>query len=280
MKKTILVFVFLFLLSILCGGVAGEAEKLPLGRLTKLGVSEDALNAKVEEGFIELPLFSGFRFFDTCSSMIAALDKGLVAAINVDEYMTGYLVSHTEGLVEFRSKDAYQYTLSFSMLLREEDAELRDRISEAIAEIKADGTIDALKAQYIDGVIAGNEPEAVVPEQFEGAKTLKVALTGDRPPMDYFSAAGKPVGFNTALVAEIAKRLKVNVEFVSVDTGARAISLASKESDVVFWTEAGNFDNWEKADIEDQPENTIVTEPYLTGELLYVIREDSPLAGQ
>ena len=280
MKKAIVVLAFLLVFSMLGCAAAEQGDKLPLGRLTKLGVSEETLNAKVAEGLIELPLFSGFRFFDTCDSMIAALDSGIVAAINVDEYMTGYLVSRTEGLVEFRSPDAYEYTLAFSMLLRAEDAELRDLISGAIADMKADGTIEALKARYIDDVIAGSEPEAVVPERFDGAKTLRVALTGDRPPMDYFSADGNPVGFNTALVAEIARRLKVNVEFVSVSTGARSFSLASNESDVVFWTEAGNFGNWENADTEDQPENTVVTEPYLTGELLYVVRADSPLAAR
>jgi len=60
MKKAILVLVFLFCVSILSGGVAEQGDKLPLGWLTKLNVTEDMLNAKVEEGFIELPPFSGF----------------------------------------------------------------------------------------------------------------------------------------------------------------------------------------------------------------------------
>ena len=44
------------------------------------------VNAKVEEGSIELPLFSGFRYFDTYNSMITALESGNIGAINVDEY--------------------------------------------------------------------------------------------------------------------------------------------------------------------------------------------------
>ena len=259
-------------------GIAEQAAKPPLGRLTKLGISEEALNAKVEEGSIELPLFSGFRYFDTYNSMIAALESGSIGAINVDEYMVNYLISRTDSFAPFKNPDAFEYQLNFSMLMRGEDSELCGRISQAIADMRADGTLDDLKARYIDDVIAGNEPEAVAPEAFDGAETMRVALTGDRPPMDYFSDAGKPVGFNTALVAEVARRLEMNVEFVSVDAGARAISLAARESDIVFWSEAGNFDNWEGADTEDQPEGTLVTEPYLTGELLYVVRADSPLA--
>lgn len=280
MKKIVACALVLFLfVDVTYAALAEQGEKLPLGRLTKLGVSEEMLNAKVEEGFIELPLFSGFKFFDTYNSMIAALDSGVIAAINIDEYMMNYLVSRVEGFVPFASEDAYQYQLTFSMLLREEDAELCERISQAIRDMKSDGTIDALKARYIDDCIARTEPEAVVPERFDGAETIKVALTGDRPPMGYFSNDGHPIGFNTAIVSEIAKRLEVNVEFVSVDTGARAISLASKASDIVFWSEAGNFDNWESADTEDRPDNTLLTEPYLTGELLYVVRADSPLLG-
>ncbi len=279
-KMTAWALILLLCLGALGVGVAEQAEKQPLGKLTKLGISEEELNAKVEDGLVELSLFSGFRYFDNYNSMISALESGGIAAINIDGYMLGYLLSRSKDLAQLKHPDALEYELGFSMLLREEDAELCDRVSQAIADLKADGTMDALKAKYIDDVIAGNEPEAVTPGSFEGAGTLRVALTGDRPPMDYFSDAGEPIGFNTALVTEVAGRLGMNVEFVSVDTGARAISLATNASDIVFWSEAGNFDNWEKADTEDQPEGTLVTEPYLTSELLYAVRADSPLLGE
>lgn len=153
-----------------------------------------------------------------------------------------------------------------------------DSVSGAIKTMREDGTLDALKKQYIDDVIAGEEPETVTPERFDGAQTLKVAVTGDRPPMDYFSEAGEPIGFNTALVAEVCKRLGMNVEFISIDTGARAMALTSGLSDAVFWMEAGDYGNWEMADVEDQPESTVVTMPYLTGAYTLVVPASSPLA--
>ena len=163
------------------------------------------------------------------------------------------------------------------MLLREDEAELCSLISGAIQEMEKDGTLEELRNKYIGDVINGKEPAAVEPEHFGDADTIKVALTGDRPPMDYFSAEGEAIGFNTALVAEVAKRIGKNVEFISVDSGARAVALASGKADVVFWSQIGNFNDWKKADTGDQPENTIVTEPYMKSTLCYIVREDSSL---
>ena len=121
------------------------------------------------------------------------------------------------------------------------------------------------------------DPDAVVIESFPGAKTIKVAVTGDRPPMDYVSAGGEPIGFNTALIAEVAKRLEVNIEFVNVTCAARGIALATGVCDIVFWMEIGDFENWEGADFEDQPENTVVTEPYMSVSLWWAVLADSPV---
>ena len=55
--------------------------------------------------------------------------------------------------------------------------------------------------------------------------------------MDYFSESGKPMGFNTAIISEIGKQLGINIEFISVDSGARAVALASGAADIVFWSE-------------------------------------------
>lgn len=255
---------------------AGDQE--PLGRLTKLNVDEDTLNADIADSYFSDMPFSGYQFFDTMDSMVMALQSGTIAGLSADEFTKDYLISRTDGFVEYKNTDIASYSLAYAMLLREEDAGLCDSITGAIKEMQEDGTLDSLKQQYIDDVISGTEPEAVVPETIEGAEALKVAVTGDRPPMDYFSEAGEPIGFNTAIVSEVGKRLGMNVEFISVDSGARSVALASGAADVVFWSEKGNFNNRENADIEDQPEGTVITEPYLDGELSYIVLETSPLA--
>ena len=256
--------------------MAGDQGEL--GRLTKLNVDEDTLSEAITESYFDLVPFSRYRFFDNLNSMIAALASGRITGMALDEYTAQYLLSRTEEFAIYVPAETVpSYNLNFSMLFREEDAVLCDRISEAIEAMSDDGTLDALKKQYIDKVIEGVEPEAIVPEVFDGAETLKVAFTGDRPPMDYFSDAGEPIGFNTALVAEIGKRLGMNVEFISIDTGARSMALTSGLSDAIFWMEAGDYGNWDKADVEDQPENTVVTTPYLTGAYTLVVPASSPL---
>ena len=208
-----LLFVLLIVLLTLSLPAMAEEEVI-LGRLTKLGVDEDTLNEAISDVFFSLVPFSRYQFFDTLNSMVLALNSKAIAGFQVDEFTAKYLMSRNENFVEFKTTAAPPYLLDYSMLLREENAELRDSISAVIEDMRADGTLDALKQQYIDNVIAGTEPDAIPVEKFEGAETIKVALTGDRPPMDYFSAAGEPIGFNTALLSEVGKRLGKNVEFV------------------------------------------------------------------
>lgn len=257
------------------GCLANEGEG-KLGRLAKLGVDEDTLNEVIREIYFSRIPFSGYLYFDSLNNMIDALNAGVIAGLEVDEYTARYILSRSDGFALFAYPADLAEEISYAMLLRGEDRGLCDRISAVIAEMKADGTLESMKKQYIDDVIAGAEPETVSPEHFEGAETIRAALTGDRPPMDYFSAAGEPVGFNTALMAEIGKRLGVNVELIPVDSGARSISLASKTSDVIFWTEVADFENWDGANREDQPDDTIPTEPYLSvGYELIVLPENN-----
>ena len=201
------------------------------------------------------------------------LTNGDIAMIGIDDNSARYIISRQDKMIT-RIPYGEQFTLAYSMLMRKEDSAKCDRISAAIKDIKADGTIDKLKKTYIDDVINGTEPTAVKPEQFDGAETLKVAVTGDRPPMDYISSTGEPVGFNTALVAEVAKRMKVNVEFVHVDSGARGVSLKSGVADVIFWSEVGDINYLEGSSYGDQPEDTVLSEPYLTSPHVYVFLKE------
>ena len=69
---------------------------------------------------------------------------------------------------------------------------------------------------------------------------------------------GSAAGFNTALLSEIAKKLKVNISLVYTNTGARADSLVSGRSDVVFWYQLSDGVDKQKNILQ----GVIVSEPY------------------
>ena len=103
--------------------------------------------------------------------------------------------------------------------------------------MKEDGTLQKLIDEYIVKASEGGEPAAVAFEKFEG-DPIKVAVTGALPPMDYVAPDGSFAGFNTAVLAEIGKRLQKNVQLVQVDSIGRALALSEGIVDVVFWTRA------------------------------------------
>lgn len=255
---------------------AGAVRKYgDIGRLSKLNITEDQLNEVLKDIMVN-SICNRYVFYDRMTDMVMALYRGDIVVLETDQNTVRYIVSRNDGITA-RPPYLNPNNLMFSILLRAEDAELRDQISGVIAEMEKDGMIAEMQQRYIEDVIDGDDPDAVVPQVFPGARTIRVAVTGDRPPMDFISAGDEPLGFNTALISEIAKRLEINVEFITVDCGARGIALATGVCDIVFWMEIGDFENWEGADFEDQPENTIVTEPYMTVPLWWAVLSTSPV---
>ena len=284
MKKTVTFIFALMIVLFTCLSVcvaedaasSGAVQKYgDIGRLSKLNITEDELNEVLKDIMVD-SICNRYVFYDTMNDMIMALNRGDIVALETDQNTVRYIASRNDHIVD-RPPYMNPNMLIFCMLLRGEDTELRDQISACITEMNEDGTVEALKQTYIEDVIAGKEPEAIEPQIFQDAKTIRVAVTGDRPPMDYISASGEPVGFNTALIAEVAKRLEMNIEMVSVTCAARGVALASGVCDIVFWMEVGDFENWEGANFEDQPENTVVTEPYMSVPLWWAVLKDSPV---
>ncbi len=280
MKKilsTVLAFLIVLSLS-LSACAAGEAPVQKygnIGRLSKLNITEDQLNDILKDIMVH-SICDRYVFYDTMTDMIMGLNRGDIAVLETDQNTVRYIASRNDHIVG-RPPYMNPNMLVFCMLLRAEDTELRDQISGCIAAMTEDGTIGTLQQSYIENVIAGEEPGAIEPETFPEARTIRVAVTGDRPPMDYVSASGQALGFNTALITEVAKRLNMNVELVNVTCPARGIALATGVCDIVFWMEVGDFENWEGANLEDQPENTIVTAPYLSVPLWWAVLKDSPI---
>ena len=190
-----------------------------------------------------------FIFYDTLDAMLMGLLSGEVAALDVPDCTARYLCSendqvkqvilyHPERAEEFSQDLLNRLGTGYSFMMLEENSELRDQFDEAVSAMKADGTLDRLIKEQIDEVCAGKKAEPITMPEIEGAKTVRVAVTGALPPLDYVAADGTPAGFNTAVLAEISSRAGFNIELVQVDNVGRALALSQGNVDVVFWTRA------------------------------------------
>ncbi|MBQ7559786.1 MAG: transporter substrate-binding domain-containing protein [Synergistaceae bacterium] len=262
MKKLLCVLLFVCLFA----STAFASHRV--GVLKNLNVTEEEFQRFVEERQKngQTQIFSTttredpvFVFFDTFMAMQMALNAGNIDEILLPEDTAEYLINVTE---------KYYYvacvvrttpiTLNFGFRANDDPA-LKNKFNEAIMSMKADGTLAILEDKYIANAGIG-DPEPVELGRYENIdKTITVAVTGDIPPIDFVNAEGKPAGFSTAVIAEIAKRLKINVELVNIDAGARASSLASGRSDVVFWFQSyKNLDGTQP----DIPKGIVLSEPY------------------
>ncbi|MDO5456092.1 MAG: transporter substrate-binding domain-containing protein [Eubacteriales bacterium] len=200
-------------------------------------------------------------FYDNLQAMILALNSGEIDRLSIGSLTARYIAERNEGLM-FANRQ-HNAVLGYSIAMLEENSERLESIDTAIAGMKRDGTIDRLKAQYIDNLNAV-DPEAVALPVIEGADTIRIAVTGDLPPMDVILADGTPAGFNTAFLAALSERVGVNFELVSVESSARAVALSSGTADALFWTR-GTYDQDGNALPYplDRMEGVAVSTPYL-----------------
>ena len=196
------------------------------------------------------------KFYDSLMQMQMALSNREIDAIATPECVGEYMIlSNSNYTLRGLILGRFSTALAFGFL--EENKGLRDRFSRAVEEMEREGAIGLLEKQFIGG-LAAVSPPAVDFEKFDGAQTINVALTGDQPPLDYVAPDGKPAGFSTAMLAEIGKRLRININPIIVETGARTMALKSGRADVVFWFQI--FTGYDKQ--PDIADGIITSTPY------------------
>ena len=255
MKK----FLCLILLFSIISSSAYALEKrvIKLGLLSKLNSSEEEFLDTWKKTYapknenLEIIV----KFYDTLPSMQMALNAGEIHEIILPDVVAEYIMNTNKEYVSrlvLRSKG-----MGLAFGFREDSKELRDSFNAALSALRDDWTLSSLEGVYI---ASPNEQslEPVEFVKFEGADTVKVAVTGDLPPIDFIAADGRPAGFNTAVLAEIGAYIKKNIELVNINSGARSSALASGRADVVFWYEVDM-----SADTQsDVPDGIILSTPY------------------
>ena len=241
-----------------------HGDVVRLGVLTHLNSTEEsfgeALNNIEEETGAKAPKHQP-KFYDSLKLMQLGIESGEIDSISTYKSVADYLVANNDKFEIVQHDALNKLKDNFCFAVRKDDTQLKADLDKVIGEMKSDGTLDKMINDYITKVDKGQDPPKVDIPKFEGAETIKVGVTGDLPPLDLILPDNSPAGFNTAMLAEISKRLNRNIEVVQIETGARAAALSSKLIDVVFWVIVPFGNDKIPADI-DKPEGLELSNPY------------------
>ena len=253
-----MILALLMLLSLAaCGGKEDNVLKLGLLEIESQG------GHKEHEATVHADRFgvSEYVYYNNLVSAILDINSGKVDAIALEKSSASYVLARNKALTVVSFDDG-GYEAAYSMMTMDTNREVYDILNNAIVEIREDGTLDNLIENELRAFIV-KDPEAKELPYFDGAKTIKIGVTGDIPPMDFVAADGKAAGFNIALLTEIANRAQVNFELVQIETGSRPMALSSGKVDAVFWTRSITCRECNEAFMENIT-NTLVTESYFT----------------
>ncbi|MCR5834093.1 MAG: transporter substrate-binding domain-containing protein [Selenomonadaceae bacterium] len=251
-----------------CGGTdtgantGGQSPKIKLGMITHLNANESKMEEilqKAQETTEVNILKYGITYYENLHLMQMAIESNSVDQISLYNSVADYVIASNNKYEKIKDNSLNHLNDSFCFAVRKDDTQLKTDLDNAIKTMKDNGTLDSLVDKYITNVDKDNLPKVDIP-MIEGADTIKIGITGDLPPLDLTLADNSPAGFNTALLAEIAKNLGKNIEIVQIDSGARAAALAAQKIDVIFWAVLPNGEKVPK-DI-DKPEEVEFTVPY------------------
>ena len=215
------------------------------------------------------------KFYDSLSLMQMALNRGDIDEMILPDFVAEYLLrvsaNYEASCVSSCASSSGGMSLCFGFM--KDNRELRDRWNSALTYLRNNQKLAALEKKYIKDFPKSDEydhiygidtrkkkrKERITFEKFPDSPTIRVAVTGDMPPIDFIDEEGFPAGYNMAVLSEIGRFLKVNILPVNVETPARTAALVSGRADVVFWYEL----NKQVKIQPDIPDEVILSVPYL-----------------
>ena len=279
MCKKLMLFLAVMAAVLVTAGAGCAEEALKIGLIGESSGSEEAFNKfTAKNPWVWTVLHpehehgSRYVFYDSMIQLLNALNRGDVDEIDVAEPFGNYLVltnpDYKVSCVFYEPSTG----VAFGFLNSGKGRELQANFNSAIDQLKASGKLEALQEEYInitnyDGI------KPVKFETFGGAETITAAVTGDLPPIDYVAAGGQAAGFNTALLAEIGRILKVNINLLNIETVARSAALTSGRADVVFWFASYMKDTAYQYKANEVNDEVILSKPYYTWDIYLQLRK-------
>lgn len=192
---------------------------------------------------------------------VQALKQGKIDCVIIDNQPAQAFVEKNSSLMildeEFANED-------YAMLVSKENTELKDAINGALAELKSEGVLDSIIANYIGDDTKGTSPY-VSPEGTDRSNgTLVMATNAYFEPYEFYEG-DKITGIDVDMAQAICDKLgyELQVEDMEFDSIINAVVSGKADIGVAGMTVT-----------EDRLQSVDFTEPYTTAKQVVIVRKD------
>ena len=218
----------------------------------QLGTTGDIYASDIEGATIER--------YKRGSDAVQALKQGKVDAVIIDNEPAKVFVSKNEDLMILDEAFAVE---EYAIAIKKGNSELTEAINGALAELKEDGTLASIAANWI-GDAAGTCPY-VTPEGTEYTNgTLVMATNAEFPPYELLEGT-EVVGFDADMMKAVCDKLGYELKIENMDFDSIIAAVDSGKADVGA---AG------MTVTEDRLKNIDFSDPYTTATQVIIVRKD------
>ena len=175
----------------------------------------------------------------------------------------GALAGCGGGKAKLQILDTEYAVEEYAICVAKENADLLDKINEALVALEEDGTKKAIVDKYISGV----ENDLVFQQDAEGKEELHMATNAQFPPYEYYENE-KIVGIDAEMAAAIADKLdmKLVIDDMEFDSIITAVQTGKSDMGMAGMTVT-----------EERLQNINFSESYATGIQSVIVLEGSEI---
>lgn len=224
MKKIFYILSLIFMILISCSEVetfdkldqlTGKKFAVPTGT-----IADDLVRSKFPD--------ASFDYYNNVLDCCMAVKIGKADAAAYDEPILRNIAAKNSGLKVLPGMITYD---NYGIAMRMEDEELKSKIDEVLAELKADGTYADMMNRWF-------------PKKGSPADIPEMELTGENgiiyfgtsavtEPFSFVGSKGEVTGFDIEFASYVARKLGKKLEIVNMDFGAMIPALISEKVDFI-----------------------------------------------
>ena len=229
MKRFITCLCVLALFAGVCSAEEAKLKNIDQLKTEKLAAQRGTVGQFIAEDMLGENKAKLLTTFEKYVDAIASLRQGKVRAVVMDEMPAKRFLNEVEGLaIMAEALSEENYAIGF----RKGNTELVNAVNKALAEMKSDGTLNAIFEKYLTGDYSAVKPEDI--DFNKGAKDGKLYVGTEAGFAPYELRVGTGyIGIDIEMCAAIAKKLGKELVIENMNFDALPMAVSTNKVDMI-----------------------------------------------